>query len=123
MVTESMTPDDILRELRQDNPDVTAAIVVTPDGFPIAADTGPQVSEDMLGALAADLLTRAARSAREFGQGTIEELYARAETGHLIVVSAGPEQLLACLAAPEVTLGLLLADVRQAANKLASTAG
>ncbi len=123
MVTESMTPDDILRKLRQDNPDITAAVVVTPDGFPIAADTGPQVSADMLGALAADLLTRASRSAQEFEQGTIEELYARAETGHLIVVTAGPEQLLACLAAPEVTLGLLLADVRQTADKLASTAG
>ena len=123
MVTESMTPDDILRKLHQDNPDITAAVVVTPDGFPIAADTGPQVSADMLGALAADLLTRASRSAQEFEQGTIEELYARAETGHLIVVTAGPEQLLACLAAPEVTLGLLLADVRQTADKLASTAG
>jgi len=123
VVSESMTPDDILRKLRRDNADITAAMVVTPDGFPIAADTSPQVSEDMLGALAADLLTRAARSAREFGQGTIEELYARAETGHLIVVTAGPEQLLTCLAAPEVTLGLLLADVRQAASKLTSTTG
>ena len=122
MVTESGTPDDILRKLRQDNPDITAAVVVTPDGFPIAADSGPQVSADMLGALAADLLTRAARSSQEFQQGAIAELYARAETGHLIVVTAGSEQLLACLAAPEVTLGLLLADVRQAAAKLAATA-
>ncbi len=119
MVTESSSASDILGKLRRDNPDVTAAVVVTPDGFAVAADTSPEVSADALAALAADLLVRASRSAREFGQGTIEELFARAETGYVIVTSAGPEQILACLANPEVTLGLLLADVRQTAAVLA----
>ncbi len=119
MITKSSSARDTLSRLRQDNPDVTAAVLVTPDGFPIAADTGPEVSADMLAALAADLLARASRSAREFGQGAIQELYARAETGYVIVTQAGPEQILACLANPQVTLGLLLADVRQSAAALA----
>ena len=122
MVPESDSADNILSKLRRDNPDVTTALVVTPDGFPIAADSAPEVPTDMLAALAADLLTRASRSAREFGQGSIEEFYARAETGYLIVIQAGSEQILACLADPEVTLGLLLADVRQAASALAAIA-
>ena len=118
MVSEISSAEETLRQLRQDNPDITAAVVVTADGFAIAADAGPDVEADMLAALAADLMARASRSAREFGQGDIQELYARAETGYVVVARAGSDQVLACLASPDVTLGLLLADVRQTAAAL-----
>lgn len=121
MVSETITADETLKQLRQDNPDITAAVLVTADGFAIAADAGPEVAADMLAALAADLMARASRSAREFGQGDIQELYARAETGYVIVARAGAEQVLACLASPNVTLGLLLADIRQTATAVAGT--
>ena len=120
MVTGSSSASEIVGKLRRDNPDITAAVVATPDGFAIAADTGREVSADALAALAADLLVRASRSAQEFDQGAIQELFTRAETGYVIVTSAGPEQILACLANPEATLGLLLADVRQTAAALSS---
>ena len=120
MVSEILSAEETLRQLRQDNADITAAVVVTADGFAIASDAGPDVDADMLAALAADLMARASRSAREFGQGDIQELYARAETGYVIVARAGTEQVLACLASPNITLGLLLADVRQTAAALAA---
>ncbi len=120
MVSETTSADETLRQLRQDNPDITATVVVTADGFAIASDAGSEVDADMLAALAADLIARASRSAAEFGQGDIMELYARAETGYVIVARAGSEQVLACLADANVTLGLLLADVRQTAAALAS---
>ena len=122
MVSEILSAAETLKRLRQDNADITAAVLVTTDGFAIAADTGPDVDSDMLAALAADLLARASRSAQEFGQGDITELYARAETGYVIVARAGSEQMLACLASPTVTLGLLLVDIRQTAAALASSA-
>ena len=115
MVSETFSAVETLKRLRQNNPDITAAALVTADGFVIASDAVPDVDGDMLAALAADLLARAGRSAKEFGQGDIMELYARADTGYVIVVRAGPNQLLACLASPNVTLGLLLVDVRQTA--------
>ncbi len=121
MVSETSSPDETLTQLRQSNPDITAAAVVTSDGFPIASDASPDVDADMLAALAADLMARASRSAREFEQGDITELYARAETGYVIVARAGTEQVLACLASPTATLGLLLVDIRQTAAALAQT--
>ena len=119
MIGESVSAEESLRELRQNNPDISAAVVVTGDGFAVASDAGPEVDADMLAALAADLMARAARSAQEFEQGDILELYARAETGYVIVARAGSEQVLACLASPSVTLGLLLVDVRQTAAAVA----
>ena len=122
MVSETLSASETLRQLRQHNPDITAAALATTDGFAVASDAVPDVGGDALAALGADLVARAARSAREFGQGDIMELYAHADTGYVIVVRAGPEQLLACLASPNVTLGLLLVDVRQAARTLAGSA-
>ena len=61
----------------------------------------------------------AGRSSREFGNGDIEELYARGPQGYLVVMSAGPEQALVCLAKSETTVGLLLRDVRKAAKEFA----
>lgn len=121
MVSETSSPAETLAQLRQSNPDITAAAVVTSDGFPIASDASPNVDADMLAALAADLMARASRSAREFEQGDIAELYARAETGYVIVARAGTQQVLACLASPTATLGLLLVDIRQTAAALAQT--
>ena len=46
-------------------------------------------------------------------------MYARGPQGYLVVMSAGPEQALVCLAKSETTVGLLLRDVRKAAKEFA----
>ncbi len=123
MATETTGPAAILKKLRADNPDITAAVLVTADGFVSAADAVPEVNTDLLAALAADLLARANRSVQEFGQGELNEIYAHGTAGYVIVARAGEDQLLACLAAGSATLGLLLIDVRRAANQLAQGSG
>jgi predicted regulator of Ras-like GTPase activity (Roadblock/LC7/MglB family) len=112
-------PAAILHDLRASNPDVNAAVLVTADGFPVAADAVPEVNTDLLAALAADLLTRASRSAKEFGAGTLNEIYAHGSAGYVIVARAGEGQVLACMASGSATLGLLLMDVRRTAAALA----
>ncbi|MFO7947422.1 MAG: roadblock/LC7 domain-containing protein [Armatimonadota bacterium] len=104
-----------LATLRANNPDIRAAALVTEDGFAVEADCGPDVDEESLAALAADLLSRASRSSKEFDNGQLDELYARGPQGYLIVERAGEGQVLACLASAEATIGLLLRDVREAA--------
>ena len=108
-----------LAALRSANADISAATLVTMDGFPVAADVAPEIDEESLAALAADLIARASRSSQEFNHGALEELYARGPQGYLIVVKAGAEQALACLAKSSATVGLLLRDVRKAAAELA----
>ncbi len=120
MAAETGGPAAILRQLRTSNPDITAAVIVTDDGFQVAADAVPDVNTELLAALAADLLVRANRSANEFGQGELNEIYAHGEAGYIIVARAGEGQVLACLASGNATLGLLLLDVRRTASQLAS---
>jgi predicted regulator of Ras-like GTPase activity (Roadblock/LC7/MglB family) len=109
---------EILKALREANPDIIGAALVTRDGFAVASDLGPNIDAESLAALSADLLVRASRSAGEFGQGKIEELYARTSQGYFIVARVGDDQVLACLASTNATLGLLLMDVRKTAAVL-----
>ena len=113
------SPRSRLSSLRASNADITAATLVTVDGFPVASDVAPEVDEEGLAALAADLIARASRSSREFGNGELSELYARGPQGYLVVEKAGAEQALVCLAKSSATVGLLLRDIRQAAAELA----
>lgn len=122
MAGETSAQANVLRQLRASNPDITAAVLVTDDGFPVAADAVAELNTDLLAALAADLLARANRSAAEFGQGQLNEIYAHGDAGYVIVARAGQGQVLACLASGNATLGLLLIDVRRTANQLASGA-
>jgi predicted regulator of Ras-like GTPase activity (Roadblock/LC7/MglB family) len=108
-----------LSALRAANADVLAAVLVTMDGFPVAADVAPEVDEEGLAALAADLIGRAGRSSQEFGNGALNELYAKGPQGYLIIMTVGSDQALACLAKSSATIGLLLRDVRKAACALA----
>jgi uncharacterized protein len=107
-----------LSALRAANADVTAAVLVTLDGFPIASDVAPEVDEEGLAALAADLIARASRSSQEFGNGPMNELYARGVQGYLLIETVGSDQALACLARSSATVGLLLRDVRKTASQL-----
>ena len=113
-----MNQTEILKALREANPDIIGAVLVTKDGFAVASDLAPNVDEETLAALAADLLVRASRSSSEFGQGQIEELYARTPQGYFVVAKVGSDQVLACLAGINATLGLLLIDVRKTAGAL-----
>ena len=108
-----------LAKLRAANSDITGAALVTADGFAIEAHTASGIDEESLAAMAADLLARASRSSEEFGNGALDELYARGDGGYLIVVRAGPDQVIACLASSDATVGLLLRDVRAAAEQFA----
>ena len=108
-----------LAKLRANNSDITGAALVTADGFPIEADTASGIDEESLAAMAADLLARASRSSEEFGNGKLNELYAQGDGGYLIVIRVGADQVLACLASSDATIGLLLRDVRAAAEESA----
>ena len=112
------TLDGRLQGLRERNADITAAIVVTADGLPVASNAAPEVDADAVAAVAADLMQRSSRAAGDVGIGTAQQAFTRAESGYLMIVSCGPDACLACVASLEASLGMLLLDVHRAADGL-----
>jgi len=115
----SGSPEELLRSLRESSPDVNGVALVTAEGFSVASDLEPDVDEESLAALTADLLSHAGRSMTEFGRGDCDELYSRGANGYVMVFRAGSEAALVCLAHAETSLGLLMLDMRRAAAKAA----
>ena len=108
----------VLQQLRQRNPDVTAAVLATNDGLAVHSDTAGGADADTLAALAADVAVRAARMAEDCSQGSARQVLVQADGGYIVASRVGDDFCLAVTAKAEASLGLLLISVRKAAGEI-----
>jgi len=112
----------ILQQLRQRNPDITAAVLATTDGLAVHSDTAGGADPDALAAMAADLAVRAARMAEDTGQGKAQQVLVQSDQGYVVAARVGEEFCLVVTAKAEASLGLLLISVRKAAAEMPAEA-
>ena len=109
---------DRLRELQASSPDIEASAVVSVDGLSIASALPQGVEEDRVSAMSAALLSLGERIATELGRGSLEQVYVKGEKGYVVLMSVGEEAVLTALAREQAKLGLILLDMRRAAEDL-----
>ena len=110
---------DRLRELQASSPDIEASAVVSVDGLSIASALPQGVEEDRVSAMSAAMLSLGERIATELGRGSLEQVYVKGQKGYVILMSVGEEAVLTTLAREQAKLGLILLDMRRAAEDLA----
>jgi len=110
---------DRLRELQASSPDTEASAVVSVDGLSIASALPQGVEEDRVSAMSAAMLSLGERIATELGRGSLEQVYIKGEKGYVVLMSVGQEAVLTALAREQAKLGLILLDMRRAAEDLA----
>ncbi len=108
-----------LRDLQVSSPDIEASAVVSVDGLIIASALPHEVEEDRVSAMSAAMLSLGERIASELGRGALSQVYIRGEKGYVILMSVGEEAVLTALAREQAKLGLILLDMRRAAEALA----
>jgi len=109
---------DRLRDLRASSPDIEASAVVSVDGLIIASALPRDVEEDRVAAMSAAMLSLGERIAGELGRGQLEQVYVKGEKGLVILISVGEGAVLTALAGSDAKLGLVLLDMRRAADEL-----
>ena len=109
---------DRLRELQASSPDIEASAVVSVDGLSIASALPQGVEEDRVSAMSAAMLSLGERIATELGRGSLEQVYVKGEKGYVVLMSVGEEAVLTALAHEQAKLGLILLDMRRAAEDL-----
>ncbi|MGD0879826.1 MAG: roadblock/LC7 domain-containing protein [Anaerolineales bacterium] len=109
---------DRLRELQTSSPDTEASAVVSVDGLCIASALPQGVEEDRVSAMSAAMLSLGERIASELGRGSLEQVYIKGEKGYVVLMSVGEEAVLTALAREHAKLGLILLDMRRAAEDL-----
>lgn len=119
-----MTKADLLAASLDDflstSPEVEAAAVVSADGLPMASALPPHVQEDRLAAMSAALLTLGERAADNLGKGELAQVFVEGSNGHVILMSAGGNAVLVAVTAKEAKAGLILFEMRKAAERVRS---
>ena len=109
---------DRLRELHASSPDTEASAIVSVDGLSIASALPHGVEEDRVSAMSAAMLSLGERIASELGRGTLEQVFIKGEKGYVILMAVGKDAVLTALAREQAKLGLILLDMRRAAEDL-----
>ena len=112
-----------LNGLMDNNQEVLAAALVSLDGFTMASALPDTMEDDRVGAMSAAILGLGERAAIELGRGALTQVFIEGENGYIVLIAAGDRAVLTCVAAPEAKLGLVLYDMRDAADAIAEILG
>ncbi len=112
------TLDQVLRELQAGTPGVLGCGVISADGFAIASDLPNTIEEQRVAAMAAAMLALGEQTTHEFEQGTLQRIFIEGQTGHVLVVNAGPDALLSVIARKDAKLGLVFLQMQRAAERV-----
>ena len=108
-----------LREMQISTPDIEASAVVSIDGLTMASALPPGVEEDRVSAMSAAMLSLGERIATELGRKRLEQVYIHGDKGYVFVFAVGEEAVLTVLCREQAKLGMVLLDMRRAAEDLA----
>ena len=112
-----------LDRLMEENQEIEAAALVSLDGFTMASALPEGMQEDRVGAMSAAILGLGERAATELGRGHLSQVFIEGENGYVMLIAAGDRAVLTCLAGTEAKLGLVLYDMREAADGIAEILG
>lgn len=119
MANRAEQMQQVLRTLVSTTPDVEGAAMVTLDGLPLSSALPGGVDEDRVSAMAAAVLSLGERTANELKRGALEQVYVKGSDGYVILMQAGPEAVLQTIVGPAGKLGMVLLDMKRAAQELA----
>ncbi len=109
---------DRLRDLQASSGDIQGSAVVSVDGLIMASSLPAGVEEDRVSAMSAAMLSLGERIATELSRGTLDQVFIRGKSGYVVLMSVGQEAVLTVLAREQAKLGLIMLDMRRAAEDL-----
>lgn len=109
---------EALEELMSESSDIEATALVSLDGFIIASALPEGMQEDRVGAMSAAILALGERAAAELGRGQLTQVFIEGADGYVLLVAAGNRAVLTVLAGRQAKLGLVLYDMRAAADTI-----
>jgi uncharacterized protein len=112
--------DRAIADLLAQAPEVEAAAVVSFDGLPMASALPATMDEDRVAAMSAALLSLGERAAEGLGRGGLNQVYIEGEYGTVFLVSADDEAVVVAVASKAAKVGMMLFEVRRAADVVAA---
>jgi len=111
--------EEVLHRLESRVSDLEGLAVMTKDGLPVASALPDRMEEDRIGAMSAAMLSLGERVVEELERGIIKQVLIEGDSGLVLILEAGPHAVLAGVCRSKAKLGLVLLDMRRAADRLA----
>lgn len=108
----------ILRELNASSPEIEGSCIISIEGLVMASVLSLGIDEDRGAALAAALLSRAARTAKAMNRGALEQFLLKCEAGCILMMNVGEGALLMVLSKPDAKFGLIFFDIERSAERV-----
>ncbi len=116
MASRSEQINEVLQTLKNDMSDIVASVLVSVDGLVLASQLPPNISQDNIGGVVATLLQLTNRAAMELKQGDMEQVIIQSVDGFSFILGASEGTFLVVLAKKGSTLGMLMANAKNAAR-------
>ncbi len=108
---------NILRKLASAE-DVEGAAVVTRDGLLIASELSENIDGDTFAAMSAAMQGAAETAVQELKKASPDRIIVETKNTKLITMNAGDQALLACIINADAKLGLILIEMKKAADDI-----
>jgi uncharacterized protein len=109
---------DRMRVLQRSSPEVEAAALISPDGLIIASALTSDINVDRISAMSASILSLGEGISKETALGLLEQVHIQGSDGHIVLMAAGEKAVLTALITAQAKMGVLLMDMRHAADDL-----
>ncbi len=117
--------EDILRRLHQSVDGLNGTVVVSVEGFVVAAYSGEgrartanPIDSPQIAAMAAAIIALGERVLGRLARGELDRILLDGTEGGIMVVSAGPEAALAAMVNKDAKLGLVMYELRRSAREV-----
>jgi len=112
-----------LRNMQAAAPDIEASAVVSVDGLIMASALQQGVEEDRVSAMSAAMLSLGERISTELGRKGLEQVSIKGSKGSIVLTSIGEEAVLTVMARQDAKLGMILLEMRRAAEDIFKLVG
>jgi len=109
--------NQVLEDMRKDNPGLDAVALVTSDGMPVASQIG-EADELKVSAMAATLQGVAEQVIKELRGGSLRHVIVTSDGGTLVIKNIGRDFVLVMLVRVESKLGFTLWQAEQASQRI-----
>jgi uncharacterized protein len=117
--------EDILRRLHKSVDGLHGTVVVSTEGFVVAAYSGEgrartnnPIDSPQIAAMAAAIIALGERVLGRLARGELDRILLDGTEGGIIVVSAGPEAALAAMVNKDAKLGLVMYELRRSSREV-----
>ena len=108
----------ILKEMEDKDPEIEGSVLIRTDGLILATALPSEIDHDLAAAMCASVLSVSQRVFQELKKGTVDNAIIRGENGVLMLISVTEEIVLGALGRKDANLGLMLVEMKRAAEKI-----